>query len=431
MESNNIRISNLPREELVELWKRLSTQEINELIFSSNKKEIDILFGHMSERGTVQTIESLQPEALTKVLKALPSRTINNLFMFANTKLTHKIVSNIDRGLLLDILRSSNPELRERILKSMPIDQRRMFLELSEEESGMENDYKYFMSDKLEKSHEKDAFNRLKELEERERFLERRQRAREEQYSVQLDNLRQQITESEKEIHQRQSKYKNVSEGLLKKEHELRDSIRLLQEEQQKEHQKQIQKKIEVKVPEFVESAVGALKEKEKIFSEKSEKWNFHGSISLGLAIASAIGALIYGGFAFNSAAKENIDWFFFSFLLLKGLIVVSLFGAFAKHAYNIGNAYMHESLKRSDRMHAINFGKLYLEVYGNDVTQSDMKSIFENWNMNSDSAFTKIQPSNFEPKVVEQVTQMIKAVSTATQKSDEREVNKSLKQDK
>ncbi|MDO6515319.1 hypothetical protein [Neptuniibacter sp. 2_MG-2023] len=425
METHNIRISNLPREELADLWKHLSPPELNDLIFSSNKKEIDILFGHMSERGIVETIQSLDSDALVKVLKSLPNRSISNLFMFANSKLTHKIVSSIDRGLLLNILRSSNPELRERILKSMPIDQRRMFLELSEEESGMENDYKYFMSEKIENSHEKEAFNRLKELEERERYLERRQRAREEQYSAQLDVLRQQVAESEKEVHQRQNKYKSVEAGLLKKELEIRDSIRVLQEE----HQKQVQEKIELKVPEFVESAVAALKEKEKSFSDKAANWNSHGSISLGLAIASAIGALIYGGFEFNSAAKENIDWFFFSFLLIKGLIVVSLFGAFAKHAYNIGNAYMHESLKRSDRMHAINFGKLYLEVYGNEVSQNDMKSIFENWNMNSDSAFTKIQASNFEPKVVEQVTQMINAVSKATQ-SGEREVNKPIKQD-
>jgi len=346
--------------------------------------------------------------------------------MFVNTKLTHKIVSTIDRGLLLNILRDSNPELREKILKSMPIGQRKMFLELSEEESGIENDYKYYMSNKLEKSHEKEGLNRLKDLEDRERYLERRQRAREEQYSAQLDNLRQQITESEKEIHQRQNKHKSVEAGLLKKEREIKANIRLLQEE----HQKQVQEKIELKVPEFVESAVAALKEKEKTFSDKAENWNFHGSISLGLAVASAVAALIYGGFEFNSAAKENIDWFFFSFLLLKGLIIVSLFGAFAKHAYNIGNAYMHESLKRSDRMHAINFGKLYLEVYGNDVSQNDMKSIFENWNMNSDSAFTKIQASSFEPKVIEQVTRMISAVSKETQRG-EHEGNKPLKQEK
>lgn len=425
MNPNNIRISNIYREELTDLWKNLSPSEINALIFSSNKKEIDILFGHMSERGIVEIIQSLDSNALSKVLKSLPNRSINNIFMFANTKLTNKIVSNVDRGLLLNILKNSNSDLRDKILRTMPIDQRKMLLEVSEEESGMGSDYKYLMSEKIEKEYENEALNRLRELEERERYIERKQQAREEQYSAQLDRLRQQVADSEKEIHQRQNKYKSIEVGLLKKEQNIRESIRLLQEE----HQKQVQEKIELKVPEFVESAVSTLKEKEKSFSDKAQTWNFHGSISVALAIASAIGALIYGGFEFNSAAKENIDWFFFSFLLLKGLIIVSLFAAFAKHAYNVGNAYMHESLKRSDRMHAINFGKLYLEVYGNDVSQSDMKSIFENWNMNSDSAFTKIQSTNFEPKVVEQVTQMINAVTNAT-KASEREVYKAIKSD-
>lgn len=411
METRGVRISNLPRDELIDIWKLLSAPELNELIYSSNKKEVDILFGHMSERGIVETLQLLETEAIVKVLTALPQRSINNLFMFANQKLTNKMVSSIDRGLLIKILRNSNPELRERILKSMPVDQRRMFLELSEEDSGLEKDYKYYLSDQIEKSHEKEVFSRLKELEERERYLERRQRAREEQYSVQLDTIRQQISESEKEILQKQNKYNSIEAALQRKEQEIRDSIRVLQEE----HQKQVQDKIELKVPEFVESAVAALKEKEISFSSKAEMWNLHGNISLGMAITSAIGALIYGGFEFNSAAKENIDWLFFSFLLLKGLIVVSLFSAFAKHAYNIGNAYMHESLKRSDRMHAINFGKLYLEVYGNDVSQNDMKSIFENWNMNSDSAFIKIKSSNFDPKIFSEFTQMISAISKVT----------------
>jgi len=426
MESSINRISNIPRDELVNIWKILSPQDLDELIFTNNKKEISLLFGHLDERGTGEVLQSLTPQALSKALSSLPQRTLNKVFMFSSGKLISKIVNVIERPVLLRILRTSNSDLRERILRSLPDDQRRMLLEISEEEGELESDSKYYLSEKFENSIERETLVRIKELEERERFIERRQRAREEQYSEQIDHLRQQISETEKEIHQRQNKYKSIEMGLLKKESELKEKIRILQEE----HQKQVQEKIEVKVPEFVKSAVGVLEQKEQDFSKKAEEWNRNGSISLGLAIFSAIGALIYGGFEFNSAAKGNIDWFFFSFLLLKGLIVVTLFGAFAKHAYNIGNAYMHESLKRSDRMHAINFGKLYLEVYGNDVSQNDMKSIFENWNMDSDSAFTKIQPSNFEPKVVDQVTQMINAVSKATQ-GGEREVNKSLKQDK
>ncbi|MEH6348372.1 MAG: hypothetical protein V7785_24975 [Bermanella sp.] len=417
MDIKNIRISNLPREDLVDLWKHMSPADLNELIFRSNEKEISLFFGHMPERGIVETLQSLESPAIAKIFNSLTPRQISKLLTFANPKLTNQIVGGLDRRLLLKTIKNSNKQTRNRILKSLPEEQRRMLLEISEEEEDLDSDYKYYLSEKFENSIESDALNRIRELEERERYLETRQRAREEQYSVQLEHLRQQVSETEKEIHLRQNKFKSIENGLLKKEQEIRDNIRILQEE----HQRQVQEKIEIKVPEFVKSAVEVLEKKETDFADKAKEWNKHGSISLGFAILSAIGALIYGGFEFNSAAKGNIDWFFFSFLLLKGLIIVSLFGAFAKHAYNIGNAYMHESLKRSDRMHAINFGKLYLEVYGNDVSQTDMKSIFENWNLDSDSAFTKVHQANFDPKVVEQVTQMIKAVSSATQTNKER----------
>jgi len=415
METSNIRISNLPRDELADLWRNLSTEGVNKLIFNSNEKEISLLFGHMSEPGILHTLDALEPQAINKIFSVISPRTANKILMFVNSKMLSKLVSGLKRNLLLKIIKNSSSDIQNKILKTLPSEQRKMFLEISEEDGGLDNDYKYYLSEKFENSIEKDSLNRIKELEERERYIERRQQAREEQYSTQLDYLRQQISDSEKEIYSRQNKFKNIESGLLKKEQEIKENIRILQEE----HQKQVQEKIEVKVPEFVKSAIEVLEKKEKDFATKAQTWNNHGSIALCCAIASSLGALVYGGFEFNSAAQENIDWFFFSFLILKGLIVVALFGAFAKHAYNVGNAYMHESLKRSDRMHAINFGKLYLEVYGNDVSQNDMKAIFENWNLDSDSAFTKVQSTNFEPKVVEQVTQMIKAVASVTNNDD------------
>jgi len=415
MDINNIRISNIPRESLVDLWMNISDKEFEQLIYRSNKKELSLLFGHMQEKGISQTIQKMPQAAIIKIFDYLPPKQISKLILLSSPMTISKIILNLDQNLLLKTIRHANKDVRNKILKTLPEDKRSMLLELSEEEELLSNEYKYYLSEKFENSLEEDSLNRIKELEERERYLDSRQRAREEQYSIQLEHLRQQIAESEKELHLRKNKYTNIENNFLKKEQEFKDKIRKIQEE----HQKQVQDKIEIKVPEFVKSAISVLEKKEKDFADKSQTWNDHGSIALGIATVSALVALIYGSFEFNSAAKENIDWFFFSFLLVKGLIIVSLFGAFAKHAYTVGNAYMHESLKRSDRMHAINFGKLYLEVYGNDVSQNDMKSIFENWNLDSDSAFTKVKVSNFEPKIVEQVTQMIQAVTAINNKSN------------
>ncbi|MGK5059245.1 hypothetical protein ACQ4WY_20175 [Janthinobacterium sp. LB2P49] len=72
----------------------------------------------------------------------------------------------------------------------------------------------------------------------------------------------------------------------------------------------------------------------------------------------------------------------------------------------------MHESIKRSDRAHAINFGKLYLEIYGNSVDRKELIDIFENWNITSESAFSKANPSGFEPQISDKIDMIAKLIN-------------------
>ncbi|RPL58287.1 hypothetical protein IPC1353_25735 [Pseudomonas aeruginosa] len=101
-------------------------------------------------------------------------------------------------------------------------------------------------------------------------------------------------------------------------------------------------------------------------------------------------------------------------FVSFKGLVVVGILGLWAKHAFSVSNAYMHEAIKRSDRAHAINFGKLYLEVYGNSVERKELIDIFENWNIASESAFSKMKADGFEPKVLDQLVEITKGLNLA-----------------
>lgn len=406
----NSRISNFSKEELQQVWKSLDSEAINKLILSSNPREIGSLLAHSSEKGVQSILDGLSPDAAEKMFSCLTRPVINRVLLLATSRFVGKLPRVLSTKTLAMILRFVSSEVRDRMLKVLSVEDRKLISEVSDEQSEISEFHKDYLSERFDNSLERESLVRIKEIEERERFLERRQRAREEQLIEQLEHLRGQVVQAEKELHNRQSKAKSMESAYTKKEQDLKENIRVLQEE----HQKQLQDKIKVKVPEFVRSAIGMLEEKVSEFTKKSKFWSIQGCIALGLAIAASIAALIYGGYAFNNAAKDNIDWFFFCFLLIKGLVVVTLFAAWAKHAFNIGNAYMHESLKRSDRMHAINFGKLYLEVYGNDVSQADMKSIFENWNLESDSAFTKIKSTSFEPKILEQVSQIITAASNA-----------------
>ena len=84
------------------------------------------------------------------------------------------------------------------------------------------------------------------------------------------------------------------------------------------------------------------------------------------------------------------------------------------QHAFTVSNAYMHEAIKRSDRAHAINFGKLYFEIYGNAVDRSELVEIFENWNIASESAFSKIKIKDQDVQVVEQIKELVKVIKLA-----------------
>lgn len=170
---------------------------------------------------------------------------------------------------------------------------------------------------------------------------------------------------------------------------------------------KQVQQRIELKVPEYVAAAVNVLEAREAYYRKKAKHWSIHGTIVLALAIAGIIGISLYG-YVYGEKLS-NLAWQSLLFVSFKGLVILGVLGLWAKHAFTVSNAYMHEAIKRADRAHAINFGKLYLEIYGNSVDRKELINIFENWNIATESAFSKITTDGFEPKVLDKLVEVLK----------------------
>ncbi len=270
-----------------------------------------------------------------------------------------------------------------------------------------QNSYGYYTSSSFDNLLQSSVVDRIKELEEREAILEKNYKQRESFLNERILSTSESLIELEAKIKAKQEEFVSKENEYVIRQFEVQEKINKLE----KEHQELQQARLQIKFPEYVDTAVEGLRSKCKYFESKAFWWNFQGGTALLFSILSAIATFLYGGYQFNHAAKVNIDWLFFLFLLLKGLIIVTLFGAWAKHAFNVANAYVHEALKRSDRMHAISFGKFYLEVYGNKVDQKEMKDIFENWNINTDSAFTKITDPDFSVKQLEQISSIVDSV--------------------
>lgn len=415
------RIANISKDRLLDFYMSLSADELNTVIARSSGQEINRLLSHLSEQHLRNTFSSLSADALEAIFSRIPSNRINKYLLLASEDNIKKVFSGVSEDTKLKILKSVSSSLRNKLFNTMPVKLRVQWKDLIDEEHLIKKEFDILTSKKIENSIEKDALERIRNIEQQAILRQEQYDARISQSEQKLAHIQQLIVESEKKLHDQQARAKNEEATLRKRELELSSKLQQLKEE----HEKQIQNRIDIKVPEYVSNAISALEGKENEYKEQAEKWSDKGLLALKLSVGSAVLSLGYGAFEFSNTPKEEISWLFFGYLMLKGLIVIGLFAAWAKHAFNQSNAYMHEALKRTERTHAISFGKLYLEIYGNDVSKQDMKSIFENWNMESQSAFKEIKQEDFQPHTLDKLKDIISVMKANSQDSSGPTTNK------
>lgn len=163
--------------------------------------------------------------------------------------------------------------------------------------------------------------------------------------------------------------------------------------------------KLEVSKTEFIKEAELRLTQKEVTLKRNANFWYCLGYFSL---LTGVIAAFLLISETLGKDSNLNI----LLLLSMKGLVGVGLLIASSKYAFTLGKSYMSESLKNSDRLHAISFGKFYLQAYGSDATAQDVKEVFQHWNMDNDSAFSSASASNFDPKLLESAIELAKIIS-------------------
>lgn len=231
----------------------------------------------------------------------------------------------------------------------------------------------------------------------------------EEQRKIMFMQQQEQLHKIEELARKEREEAKRLQIQIFEQEKQLKQSYLQLEKEKEK-YREESRKSIEQKSGKYVNDALKVLENKEKQYHTISRLWAVFGAIS----IAAGIFILSYLGVESFSILeqKNDVSWSFLILITFKGLIVVGLFVALAKYSFSFSQSYMHESLKSSERQHAINFGKFYLESYGVDADWSQIKDAFEHWNISSNTAFCANSSDSFDPKTLESAASLIKAVS-------------------
>ncbi|MCM7513368.1 hypothetical protein M8R90_11090 [Enterobacter hormaechei] len=137
----------------------------------------------------------------------------------------------------------------------------------------------------------------------------------------------------------------------------------------------------------FVNKAMSELKIKEKKYTLMSLYWIAGGGIACIGILASVISIMIWMSNVVSS--NNNISWSLLIYYVGKGAVILSALSTLAYYCFKQSNAYVHESLKQGERVHAIRFGQLCLRLYGKQINENQIKNVFEDWNISSNTAFS------------------------------------------
>jgi len=138
-----------------------------------------------------------------------------------------------------------------------------------------------------------------------------------------------------------------------------------------------------------IDKIVEKLREREADLDKKAKTWR---KLSWMPFVLCFIIFLCFGGWVLmndNVFQTELVLYLTISAIT----ILLTFFLIFSRYSFTLAKAYMNESTKIADRIHAIKFGQLFIEVFNTRVDKADFLEAFKQWNWCEDSSFAKMSP--------------------------------------
>lgn len=153
----------------------------------------------------------------------------------------------------------------------------------------------------------------------------------------------------------------------------------------------------------YIQSTQNELKEREKTLKQWAQTWYLISYVSLG----AGVGLGIWRGVDF--LLPQN--GFGLAAYLFTGLIAATFLIAISKLSFTLAKGYMVESVRIADRSHAIAFGEFYLNAFEEKIEWSEVKEVFQHWNIDRGSSFISQEAAQFDPKLLETALEIAKVL--------------------
>ena len=146
----------------------------------------------------------------------------------------------------------------------------------------------------------------------------------------------------------------------------------------------------------YIEDVFTNLKESEKR-NKKFAFWLY--LVSIISLITTIVIAVIFA--ANRDWKKANIEYMVTYGVTCLFIIIILI--SLSKLLFTLAKSFMVEAIRCSDRIHAISFGKFFLDAYGAEASREEVLKAFSSWNIdNGSTSFRNQSGEDYDPKIAE-----------------------------
>lgn len=138
------------------------------------------------------------------------------------------------------------------------------------------------------------------------------------------------------------------------------------------------------------------------------ERILFRGGISYGDAYVDPSKSMFFGD-AVNKAYKMESEIAIhprIGYMIAYGvtcLFIIIILISLSKLLFTLAKSFMVEAIRCSDRIHAISFGKFFLDAYGAEASREEVLKAFSSWNIdNGSTSFRNQSGEDYDPKIAD-----------------------------
>ena len=86
---------------------------------------------------------------------------------------------------------------------------------------------------------------------------------------------------------------------------------------------------------------------------------------------------------------------------IMSDILTLAIVVALSRLSFTLGKAFMTNAIRSGDRIHAISFGKFFIEAYGEGATREEVRAVFGEWNIDKGTSFHSQSSSDFDPNIM------------------------------